>query len=215
MLNKHILLIFLLIGFSFYSFSQTDSLKSNIENKKKYLVFNISVLNDPDLSIKDGITLSTVISLKSNKNLFQIGPLWWFDQNRNANFFKGGIFSYNYFPFKENRLNFYFILDFAYVYKNDIWSKEMKYNPISSSIVDYKSKWQSLKNQIGYGFIIKIYKRIYINQSFSIGGEFYNYKSKTIVRENADYSNEYKSGNIFSKFESSYFIKTGIGYSFE
>ena len=91
----------------------------------------------------------------------------------------------------------------------------MKYNPISSSIVDYKSKWQSLKNQIGYGFIIKIYKRIYINQSFSIGGEFYNYKSKTIVRENADYSNEYKSGNIFSKFESSYFIKTGIGYSFE
>ena len=215
MLDKHILLIFFLIGFSFYSFSQTDSLKRNLENKKNNFVFSISVLNDPDLSIKDGITLSTVISLKSNKNLFQIGPLWWFDQNRDVNFLKGGIFSYNYFPFKENNLNFYFIYDFAYVYKTDNWSKEMKYNPVSSSIVDYKSKWQSLKNQIGYGFIIKIYKRIYFNQSFSIGGEFYNYKSKTIVRENSDYSNEYKSGNIFSKFESSYFIKTGIGYSFE
>lgn len=215
MSNKHILLIFFLIGFSFYSFSQTDSLKRNTENKKKYFVFNISVLNDPDLSIKDGLTLSTVISLKLNKNLLQIGPLWWFDQNRNANFLKGGIFSYNYFPFKENNLNFYFIYDFAYVYKTDNWSREMKYDPISSSIVDYKSKWQSLKNQIGYGFIIKIYKRIYLNQSFSIGGEFYNYKSKTIVRENSDFSNEYKSGNIFSKFESCYFIKTGIGYSFE
>jgi len=160
MLDKHILLIFFLIGFSFYSFSQTDSLKRNLENKKNNFVFSISVLNDPDLSIKDGITLSTVISLKSNKNLFQIGPLWWFDQNRDVNFLKGGIFSYNYFPFKENNLNFYFIYDFAYVYKTDNWSKEMKYNPVSSSIVDYKSKWQSLKNQIGYGFIIKIYKRI-------------------------------------------------------
>jgi len=76
----------------------------------------------------------------------------------------------------------------------------MKYNPTSLSIVDYKSKWQSLKNQIGW---------------FSFGGEFYNYHSKTIVRENSDYSNEYKSGNIFSKIESCYFIKTGVGYDFE
>ena len=215
MINRHILLILILIGFSFYSFSQTDSLKRKTENKKPHIIFNISILNDPDFSFKNGITLSTVLSLNSKKSLIQIGPLWWFDSNRNANYFKGGIFSYNFFPFKENKINFYFIYDFAYVYKTDNWSKEMKYNPTSLSIVDYKSKWQSLKNQIGYGFNIKIYKRIYINQSFSFGGEFYNYHSKTIVRENSDYSNEYKSGNIFSKIESCYFIKTGVGYDFE
>lgn len=213
MTNKHILSILFLIGFSFYSFSQIDSLKGSTENKKYNPGFVISILNDPDFSFKDGITLSTVLSLKSKKSLMQIGPLLWFDKNRNANFIKGGIFSYYYFPYKERNFNFYFIYDFAYVCKTDNWSREMKYDPISSSIVDYKSKWQSLKNQIGYGFIINIYKKIYINQSFSIGGEFYNYQSETIVRDNPDFSNEYKSGNIFSKFEPCYFIKTGIGYN--
>jgi len=215
MANKHILLILFLIGLSFFSFSQADSLKRNTENKKNHLAVNISILNDPDFSFKNGVTLSTVFSLKINKSLIQIGPLWWFDKNRNANFLKGGIFSYYYFPFKERNLNFYFIYDFAYVYKTDKWSKEMKYNPTSFSVIDYKSKWQSLKNQIGYGFMINIYKGMYINQSISFGGEFYNYHSKTIVRENSDFSNEYKSGSIFSKFESSYFIKTGIEYNFE
>jgi hypothetical protein len=91
----------------------------------------------------------------------------------------------------------------------------MQYNPVSRSIIDYKSKFQSLKNQIGYGFMLKVYKKIYVNQSFSFGGEFYNYKSKTIVREDSDYSSDYKSGNLFSKFGSCYFLKTGISYYFE
>ena len=211
-MNNRIVFIIFFVSQSLLSFAQLDSLSKKKENPWS---FNISILNSPDFSFKNGVLLTTPLGLKINKSLLQLSPLWWFDKNRDANFFRGGIFSYSYYPFKEKDLSFYFIYDLVYEFKTEDWSREIKYNPTSFSIVDYNSKAQSLKNQIGYGFSFIVLKRVYINQSFSIGGEFYNYQSNTTVRENAAYSSEYKSGSLFNKFQACYFLKTGVSYCFE
>ena len=47
-----------------------------------------------------------------------------------------------------------------------------------------------------------------------IGGEIYNFKSKTVPLNQPFLSNEYSSGNIFSNRKNCNIIKIGIEYFF-
>jgi len=196
-------------------YTQPDSLLKK-ENKKIVFGANISYYPSLDLAFNDGFSFTTGAVIKNNKHLISIAPVWWVDKNRNVNFFKGGMLSYQFYPYKNRkRIDFYFIYDLAFTFVKDEWERNMEYFPKQFYDVSFKSRLHSLKNQIGYGFNINIYKGFYINQSMSIGVEFYNYISKTVVKDNPSFSSEYSSGNIFSGSNTCGFLKIGVGYNFE
>ncbi len=207
--------IFLLTNMS--SFAQSDSVSIlKKENKKITFSANSSYLMNFDLSFKDGFSFITAAVIKKANHNLSIAPVWWIDKNRNGNIFKGGMLSYRFFPSRNRKcLNFYFIYDLMFTFEKNEWEKNMEYIPKQYYDVSFKSRWHSLKNQVGYGFNINIYKGFYFNQSMSIGIEFYNYTSKTDVKDNPSLSSEYSSGNIFSDSNASSLLMIGIGYNFE
>lgn len=185
--------------------------------KKGHLKWGLQAnyFNNFDLNFKAGVLLSTSVTAQKNKSQFAIGPMWWADNNYKADIFRGAIFSYQYSPFVTNsKINFYFIYDLVYTYQKTGWDKSVQYGNTYYN-VSYKTNWHSLKNQVGYGFNVNLYKGLYITQSMSIGIEYYNTGSKTEVKDNPSLSNTYSSGNIFSGSGTSSFLKFGIGYNFE
>ncbi|MFA4851085.1 MAG: hypothetical protein WC868_05510 [Bacteroidales bacterium] len=200
-----------------FGFSQSDS-SSTLKNEDKKVIFcaDISYYTNFDLNFKDGFSFTTAAVIKNDKHSISVAPVWWIDKNRKANFFKGGMLSYKFSPSNRNKqINFYFIYDLVYTFEKNKWDKNMEYSPKQFYNVSFISRWHSLKNQVGYGFELNIYKGFYVNQSMSVGIEFYNYKSKTDVKDNASLSSEYSSGNIFSNVSPCGFLKIGIGYNFE
>ncbi len=185
-------------------------------NKKAVWGCQANYFNNFDLNFKAGIGFSTSVLLKKQNHTFAIGPMWWIDKNYEVNTFRGGIFSYQYFPNKHNkRIHFYFIYDLAYTFEKSGWDRNMRYGPNTYYNVSYKTSWHSLKNQLGYGFNVNIYKGLYLTQGMSIGVEYYNTNSETKVKENPSLSSTYSSGNIFSGSGTSSFLKLGIGYNYE
>jgi hypothetical protein len=207
--------VYLLLLTNLSGFAQSDSLLKK-ENKKIIFGTNLSYCPNFDLSFNDGFLFATGAVIKKDKHSISLAPVWWADKNRDVNFFKGGMLSYQFFPYKNRkRTNFYFIYDLAFTFVKDDWEKNMEYFPKQFYDVTFQSRVHSLKNQIGYGFNVNIYKGFYINQSMSIGVEFYNFTSKTVVKDNPSFSSEYSSGNIFSSSNTCGFLKIGVGYNFE
>jgi hypothetical protein len=215
--NLRLILIYMFLFTNLSGFAQSDSVSIiKKENKKMTLGANISYFINFDLSFKDGFSFTTAAVLIKANHLISIAPVWWIDKNRNANFFKGGMLSYQFFPNKNRkRINFYFIYDLVFTFEKNEWEKNLEYNPQQYYDVSFKSIWHSLKNQAGYGFNINICKGFYINQSMSVGIEYYNYTSKTDVKGNPNLTSKYSSGNIFSNSGACSFLKIGVGYNFE
>lgn len=209
---KKLLLTTLFLLTILAGFAQSDS----ILNKKITFGANISYYQNFDLNFKDGFLFSTALEIKKTKHSLSLAPVWWIDKNIDVNFFKGGLLSYKFFTIKKQKyLNFYFIYDLMFTFEKNDWERNMLYLTNQYFDVSFKSTWHSLKNQIGYGFNINIYKGFYINQGMSFGAEFYNYSSKTDVKDSPDLSSEYSSGNIFSNLKASSYLKIGVGYNFE
>ena len=207
---------FLLIFFSIvqFAFPQTDSIstKKNAPIKLTY-GFAFCYLPSTDLNQVTGNTYSTSGVINISQHCILIGPLWWTDQFKQSNIFRGGILSYQYYPHDKNsKINFYFIYDMLYNFENDEWTKNMQFDANNYYDVKFNGFWQSMKTMIGYGFNVKVYKGFYISNSISIGVEFYNYSSKTIVSGAPNLSSTYSSGNIFQDSRSCGMIKLGIGY---
>lgn len=196
-------------------FAQSDSLLKK-QNKKINFGANIAYCPNFDLAFNDGFLFTTGAIIKKDKHSISLAPVWWIDKNIDVNFFKGGMLSYQFYPYKnQKRTNFYFIYDLLFTYEKDEWEKNMEFFPKQFYDVSFKSNVHSLKNQVGYGFNINICKGFYISQSMSVGVEFYNYTSKTVVKDNPNLSSEYSNGNIFSHSNTCGFLKIGIGYNFE
>ncbi|MDZ4757177.1 MAG: hypothetical protein SGJ10_03430 [Bacteroidota bacterium] len=212
MLKKiYILLFSLLIGF--FTFAQIV----NYPAKKIEIQhgFSANYFTNSELNFKSHNHFSTNFSLSKSNQIFSIGTIFGSTKNDNLNFFKGGIFSYQYFPNKTNkRFNFYFIYDFIYTFEKSGWEREMQFSG-NNEHVTFNSPWHSLKNQVGYGFNVNIYKGFYLTQSMSIGIEYYNFVSKTVVKNQPQLSSTYSSGNIFSGSGTSSLLKLGMGYHFK
>jgi hypothetical protein len=200
-----------------FSFAQSDSISiSKKESNKMTFGANILYFVNFDLSFKDGFLFATSAVIKNDKQSISIAPLWWIDKNKSTNFYKGGMLSYQFYPNGNRKsINFYFIYDLLYTFEKNEWERNMEYFPNQFYNVSFKSISNSMKNQVGYGFNINICRGFYINQSMSFGVEFYNYISKTIVKDNPSLSSEYSSGNLFSHTNASSFLKIGIGYNFK
>ena len=159
--------------------------------------------------------MKSSITFKRKKHYVHLGPLWWLDKIKNVNVFRGFNISYEFFPFKKNKLiNFYFLYDFIFLYENNSWNTTMRFypqKPITDEYeVDIQTKWRSFKNQLGYGFNLSIYKGLYLNQSFSIGLELYDYQSTSTVPEAMELSSSYSN----SGSGTSNYLKIGLGYIF-
>ncbi len=205
--------IFLTI-FNLMAYSQDDT-PGKTENKLKFGV-NVSAMPDLSFEFKNGVHLSTQFIASKNKISILFGPVWWVYKNKDTNKFKGGSISLRYFPQKMSRtLNFYFMYDLDYFLQTNEWSRYMQYTPSVSYNVDFKSKIQTLRNQVGYGFILKLYKGLFFTQSLSFGMDCYNYNSTTTVIENPSLSENYSSGNIFSNTHASSTLKAGIEFHFK
>jgi len=197
--------------------SQTDSSLSNTKNgNKPTLGLNISYFTEPDLYFNDGFAFPTLVSLNNEKYSLLLGPVWWIDKNENVSLFRGGMISYRYFAHKPNKyLNFFFIYDLVYLYEKTEIATQMHFYPQLPVNQIYNAtntiRWHSLINQVGYGFKVNIYDGFYINQSFSLGIEFYGYRSETDVVEDPSLSSEYSSGGNGT----SSFLTIGFGYTFE
>jgi len=199
---KRLIAIFILAFLSFPGYSQSDTTNKQKANRLTFGT-NISYFTDPDLYFNDGFAFTTSLAINKQKHSISIGPVWWFDKNQDVSIFRGGMASYQYFLNKnQKRINFYFIYDLAYTYEKNQWDTLMHFYPVlpinQTYDVTVTTKWQSVINQFGYGFNLNIYKGFYLNQSFSLGIEFYNYKSNQDVKDDTSLSSEYKSGNLFS-----------------
>lgn len=202
---------------SILSFAQVRITQPDSSNKRHTSYgCNISHLTNFDLNYTDGFSFITTAKINKPNYSASIGPVWWIDRNNSVNFFRGGMFTIEYYPNKtDRRVNFYFINDLSYTFEKYSWNRYMKtINYTDYYNVEFKSIWQALQEQIGYGFNVKIYKGLYINQSMTIGFEFHNYKSKTTVAEDPSLSSEYSTGNIFSGSATKGYLKIGIGYNY-
>jgi hypothetical protein len=209
---KKIFIAFLLSSVSFQTYSQTDS---SYSQKIKFGV-NISAMPEINFNLNDGIDLATQAIATKGKISILAGFVWKVNANKDENFFRGGMLSLRYFPLKcSKRLSFYFLYDLSFVFQTNQSSRYVKYDPATYYNVDFSSTIQTLRNQIGYGFIFKVYKKLFVSQSFSIGVDCYNYHSTTTVKENPALSEKYSSGGIFSNNEASNVFKIGIEYHFE
>lgn len=212
-----IFLTFILLAGSLWSFAQDDLIQKSSE-KNKQLTFgaNLSHFTNFNLNYTDGFSFVTSGVVNKGKCSISLGPIWWIDRNNYVNFFRGGMLSFQYYPDKtKRRINFYFINDFSYSFEKYHWNRNMKtINYTQYYNVEFKSFSQSLQEQIGYGINVKIYKGFYVNQSMTIGFEFYNYQSTTTVIEDPSLSSEYSTGNIFSASETKGYLKIGIGCNF-
>ena len=203
------------------SYPKSDTTITGESNDTKIVLgVNVSYFTTPELYFNNGIAFTTAISVRKIQHSLLLGPVWWIDKNEDVNVFRGLMLTYKYFPHKSRkRLNFYFIYDIAYLYERKEWDTQLHFYPqipINQVYnVTITTKWQSLINQVGYGFNLNIYKGFYITQSFGLGIEFYNYSSNTEVKEDANLSYKNLSGNIFSENGASSFLKIGIAYDFE
>lgn len=198
---------------------QPDTVHTDKENVIIF-GFNAAHLVEPDFFYKDGVVFTTSLTLSLKQHFISAGPIWWFDKNRDVSIFRGGIISYHYYPCPSKKnINFHFLYDLTYTYEKQQWDTLMDFYPELSKSQTYNAtvniRWQSLANQVGYGFTLNIYNGFYLNQSFSFGIEFYNYRSKTEVHDAPVLSGEYTTGSIFSRSNASSFLKIGIGYQFE
>jgi len=214
---RKIILIISIFCLALLAHSQTDTAISNNESGSK-LAFgvNISYFTAPELYFNDGFAFTSSLSVNKNKHTLLLAPVWWIDKNEDVSVFRGGLLAYQYFPHKpRKRINFYFIYDLAYLYEKKEWDTQIHFYPqkpinqVYNAIVT--TKWRALVNQFGYGFNLRLFKGLYLNQSFSIGMEFYSYKSETDVKEDSSLSSEYASGGNGA----SSFLKIGFGYNFE
>jgi len=187
----------------------------NIDKQNITFGGNITYNNSVAFSFKNGYLFSTSLVLTKKHNVLSLGPMWWIDKNKKVNLFRGGIISYHFFPYCEKKLKFCFVYDLIYNFEINKWNKDMNYEPGIMYNVDYKDKWQSIKNQVGYGFQWNFYKGLYLYNIFSLGIEFYSYSSKTIVLGKPELSYVYANNNIFANNQICNVLKFGIGYNFE
>lgn len=195
-------------------FGQKETINTVPDSSKYNLGFQVTYITNSEMYFNDGALFATSFNLNFEKHLFQFGPLWWFDKNEPTNTFRGVIFSYQFFPLKTNRtLNFYFLYDLVYSFEKTSWESEMQFNPPHPSNelfhVYSSTRWNSLINQIGYGFRVNVFKGLYIDQNFSLGLEVYKYESENIVPADPSLSTTYRS----SGHDTNMFLKLGIGYS--
>ncbi len=207
----------LILFLSILSFAQPDSITTTTDkNKRTSLGVNISHFTNFNLNYTDGFSFVSAVVISKRNYSIALGPIWWLDRNNYVNFFKGGMLSFQLYPNKTNkRINFYFIDDLSYTFEKYNWEKQIDLTPNKYYDVSFKSTWHALENQTGYGFNFRVYKGFYINQSMTIGFEFYNYTSKTIVKDNPSMSSEYSTGNILSGSNTKGYLKIGLGYNFK
>ena len=212
-----IVFFFFFLSWTAMAHAQTETTISSTENKSKpSFGLNLSYFTPPDLYFNNGFAFPTQLSLNTPKYTLLLGPVWWIDKNSDVSVFRGGMISGRYFSHKlGKRLNFYFLYDLVYLYENTEWATQMHFYPQLPVNQTYDAtlttKWRSVSNQFGYGFRINIYEGFYINQSFSIGIEFYSYQSETDIIEDPSLSSEHASGGNGT----SSFLKIGFGYDFK
>ena len=214
---KKLIVIFILAFSNFTGYSHSDTTSKEGANRLTFGT-NISYFTALELYFNDGFAFATSFVIIKQKHSLFIGPVWWFDKNQDVSMFRGGMVSYQYFPRKDRgRINFFFIYDLVYTSEKNQWDTLMHFYPMLpiNQVYDVTvtTKWQSMINQVGYGFNLNIYKGFYLNQSFSLGIEFYNYKSKADVKDDPGLSSEYSTGSIFSGSNANSVLKIGFGYN--
>lgn len=185
------------------------------EAKLKFGV-QVSYINDGELYFNDGAEFASSVTFRYKKHLAQIGPIWWFDKNKDVDVFRGLIISYQFFPKELSKtLNFYFLYDLSYTFENgEMQSKAHFYptHPINEIYnINTSTSWQTLSNHVGYGFRVNVFKGLYIDQNFSLGIEIHRYTSENEVVEDPSLSYNFKS----SGHGTNMFLKLGIGYNFK
>ena len=205
-------IIYLFLSSTLFSYAQTEK---NTDNKKITVGINSSFFSNFELDFNPGYEFSTQLTLQKNKSKFSIGPVWLLCKVYDINNFRGGIFSYQYFPVQNKKFNFYLIYDLSFTAERNAWQRYMEYDNGKFDWIKFNSRMNYLKNQFGYGFTMKIYNGFYLNQSMSLGLEYYNYYTNSETSNNPKLSAVYKSGNIFSNSGTCSFLRLGIGYNFE
>ena len=97
---KDKILQFLIIILCFLPGKRTCSQTDSLSRPKKILNFGagINYFTDLNPNLKTGVTFATQLNVIHSRSLFSAGPLWWMARNYGTNLFKGGAFSYQYFP---------------------------------------------------------------------------------------------------------------------
>ena len=207
-----------LVAEKFMIFAQTttDTLTKNNHKKITYGLEVIHLANN-NLNYTNGFSFATAATFHKGRVVLLPGFVWSFDRNKKVNILKGGTLSAEFYPFKNNRIiNFYFKNDLSLTYEKDRWNRYMKtINYTDYYHVKFNSVWHSLQEQIGYGFNLDLNCSFYLTSAMTIGFEFYNYKSNTIVEEDPSLSSQYSTGNIFSDVNTKGYLMLGIGYSFK
>jgi len=201
--------IFLIISFKVNGQNNNEEIKLS----KYRPELGISYLYGFDMNTVNGNAILTSAAIRTTKNSFQIGALWWLDHYKSENTFRGMLGSYKYYPSGNNgKINFSFVGDLIYSYEKNQWAKFIQYDNAHFYHIDYKGKWNSLQTLVGYGVNIKLYKSLFFTNSMTIGLEFYNYSSTTNIEEAPQLSTNYKSGSIFKDSRKNGMMRIGLSY---
>jgi hypothetical protein len=194
-------------------YSQNDTIKPN----KKKLSFGLShfTISNINLNFLEGINQSALTSFKIKNHQIFVGPTYHFNPRLTKLKFDGLMFSYHYnLETRVRRIYMIFVYDFIYNKRTENWNREMSYGNYAKTNVAFESEWKSLQNLFGYGFKFCLKENFSIISTMSIGGEIYSFKSKTILTDYPNQSNEYSSSNLFENRKNCNLIKLGFEYFF-
>ena len=212
---KNIFFATLFVFFVSEGFPQSDS--SNYKTNKNKLKFGLSYFcfSDLNLNFIEGVNQSLMIITKVNNHIIKIGPTFFLNPRISNLKTDGIILSYQYIlKTNFNRLNVVFCYDLVYRQRIESWIRELEYENYGKTNVKFYSKSNSIQNLLGYGFKFNVNQKFSLITCMGIGGEIYNFKSKTVPLNQPFLSNEYSSGNIFSNRKNCNIIKIGIEYFF-
>jgi hypothetical protein len=209
-INILVLILFLLF---YKGYSQNDTIKP--KKNKRFFGLSHFTISNINLNFLEGINQSALASYKTKNHQIFVGPTYHFNPNLTKLKFDGLMFSYQYnLETRVTRIYMIFVYDLIYNRRTENWNREMSYGNYTKTNVAFESEWKSIQNLFGYGFKFCLKENFSVISTMSIGGEIYSFKSKTILKDYPNQSNEYSSSSLFENRKNCNLIKLGFEYFF-
>jgi hypothetical protein len=204
-MKKYIFLLAIL----FNQFIQINA-QTNDSTSKSSFGINTSFIAEG--SDNGGIFFSPTLVYNYNHQTFIIGPAFSLDDAYSG---YGLEFTYKIITNPGKVFNFFFFnhFTFHYLYRNQTSYFEV-YPANGTYTIESGNYWDKdyqFNDEIGYGFNLKIFKGLYLNQYIGIG--ISNEKQEQGFNDNTNPSNSYVNHGSY-ELNASLFVNLGIGYNF-